>query len=357
MQDGDCLIQSVGGGRLKSHFAPLSFNDVISLQNLTDAWFEFRLGKRSKSDVQNFEYNLEDNLFALHDDLKNKTYRHSDYIPFYITDPKRRHIHKANIRDRVLHHAIFRQLYPIFDKGFIFDSYSCRIGKGTHNAINRLEHFVCTMSCNYKQNLWALKCDVSKFFDSIDPQRLSKLIDLKISDPDVRWLIGQVLHSFRKANGRGIPLGNVTSQLFANIYLNELDQFMKRELKIKYYLRYCDDFIILGENREYSESLTPIIAQFLQDRLGLTLHPRKIIYTKLSQGIDFLGYVILPHHKVLRTKTKNRMLKNIQKNKEDLEQGIIDEKYFERSTASYVGMLEHCDSWKIKKGLGITDDV
>lgn len=324
---------------------------------MTEAWFEFRLGKRSKADVQNFEHNLEDNLFTLYNDLKNKTFRHSDYIPFYITDPKRRHIHKANIRDRVLHHAIFRQLYPIFDKGFIFDSYSCRIGKGTHNAVNRLEYFVRIISCNYRQNLWALKCDVSKFFDSIDPQRLSDLIDLKISDPDVRWLIDKVLHSFRKANGLGIPLGNVTSQLFANIYLNELDQFMKRELKIKYYLRYCDDFIILSERKEYLESLTPIIAKFLEDRLGLILHPRKIIYTKLSQGIDFLGYVILPHHRVLRTKTKNRILRKIQGNKIGLKQGTMEEEYFNRSMASYSGMLKHCDSWKIRRDNDIDNQI
>ena len=309
--------------------------------------------------MQNFEYNLEDNLFALHESLKNKTYRHSNYTPFYIVDPKLRHIHKANILDRLLHHAIFRKLYPIFDNGFIFDSYSCRNGKGTHNAINRLEYFSRTLSKNYRQNIWALKYDVSKFFDSIDSQRLREFIQRKIQDPEVMWLIDQVLSSFQKTNGRGIPLGNVTSQLFANIYLNELDQFMKRKLKIKYYLRYCDDFIILNENKEYLKSLETIIADFLDKRLGLKIHPRKVIYTKLSQGIDFLGYVTFPHYRILRTKTKNRMLKKIRKLKKDFDQDIIDESFFERSISSYLGMLEHCDSRKVKNIVGrmLSDDV
>ncbi len=214
------------------------------------AWQEFRKGKRNKPDVQRFEFNLEDNLFQLHQELKSKTYQHFNYTSFSICDPKPRRIHKAMVRDRVLHHAVFRILYPIFDKGFIFDSYSCRLNKGTHRAVNRLQNFAANQVKTIRRNIFALKCDIRKFFDSIDQDILLDLVKNKIQDIDAIWLIEKIIRSFDKENNKGLPLGNVTSQLFSNIYLNELDQFVKHKLKIKYYLRYCDDFMILAENRK-----------------------------------------------------------------------------------------------------------
>lgn len=294
--------------------------------------------------MQKFEFNLEDNLFKLHEELKDKTYRHSDYIPFYITDPKVRHIHKAMVRDRVLHHAIFRILYPVFDMTFIHDSYSCRNEKGSHKAVRRLEQFALKESGNNQLNIWSLKCDISKFFDSIDQKILVELLKYKIQDRDLIWLIKIVLNSFEKEKEKAIPLGNVTSQLFANVYLNQLDQFIKQDLKVKYYLRYCDDFIILGKDSEYLKTLVAEIRQFLDFRLKLVLHPRKIIFRKYSQGIDFLGYVVHPHHTIIRTKTKRRMFKKLNikiQNKEPLD----------RSMPSYLGMLQHANSEKIKRVL------
>lgn len=208
------------------------------------AWKEFKTGKNSKNDIQEFEFNLEDNIFQLHEDLKNKTYRHSPYASFYVTDPKLRHIHKACVRDRVLHHAVFRVLYPIFDRNFIYDSYSCRLGKGTHRAVNRLEDFARKSSRNNHRTIYTLKCDIRKFFDSIDKTILTRFIADEIKNDDFLWLISKVLDSFSKTLGKGLPLGNVTSQIFANIYLNKLDQYVKHCLKVKYYLRYCDDFVI-----------------------------------------------------------------------------------------------------------------
>ncbi len=220
------------------------------MENLFLAWKEFKKGKTSSQDVQEFGLYLEDNIFQLHEELKSHRYTHGTYTPFFVTDPKLRHIHKASIRDRLLHHAVFRILYPIFDRNFIYDSYSCRVGKGTHRAVNRLERFIAKLSHNNNRLVYALKCDIRKFFDSINQDILTKLIDKKIEDKDTRWLIGQILGSFSKTPGRGLPLGNVTSQLFANIYLNELDQFVKHNLKVKYYLRYCDDFIILQDDKK-----------------------------------------------------------------------------------------------------------
>ncbi|MEK7565314.1 MAG: reverse transcriptase domain-containing protein, partial [Patescibacteria group bacterium] len=190
------------------------------------AWREFKKGKRKRLDVQEFEFNLEDNLFQLHSELKNKKYKHGQYIPFYVTDPKLRHIHKAMVRDRVLHQAVFRVLYPIFDRNFIFYSYSCRINKGTHKAVTRLETFCRKLSQNNTRNIFALKCDIKKFFDSIDQAILINLIQVKVKDNNAMWLIDEIIKSFPQ----GLPLGNVTSQIFANIYLNELDQFVKHSL-------------------------------------------------------------------------------------------------------------------------------
>ncbi len=275
---------------------------------------------------------MEDNLFQLHQELKDKTYRPDSYLAFYVQDPKLRHIHKASVRDRVLHQAVFRVLYPIFDKGFIYDSYSSRLGKGTHIAVERLGIFLRKLSRNYRKPIFALKCDISKFFDSIDQQTLLNLIKNKIFDPSAVWLIEKIVKSFQKNPDKGLPLGNVTSQLFANIYLNELDQFAKHKLKIKHYLRYCDDFIILSGKKDNFAEIIDKISRFLAENLNLTLHPNKIIIRRFSQGIDFLGYVSRPYCVVLRTKTKRRMFRKI--NKTNLQ--------------SYLGLLKHCRGHKLK---------
>ena len=301
----------------------------FSLENLFLAWSEFKRGKRKRLDVQDFEFNLEDNLFQLHSELKNKTYYHGSYTPFYVTDPKLRHIHKATVRDRVLHQAVFRALYPIFDKNFIDDSYSCRIDKGTHAAVNRLEVFSRRLSRNHNCGIFVLKCDIKKFFDSVDQNILTELIRKKITDENTPWLISKVIKSF----AQGLPLGNVTSQLFANIYLNELDQFVKHKLKIKYYIRYCDDFVVLGEGSKCLLGYTDRISYFLRENLRLSLHPDKIIIRKYRQGIDFLGYVVLPGHRVLRTKTKKRLLRRVSN----------------INLPSYLGVLGHCSGYKIKQ--------
>jgi len=298
------------------------------------AWREFRKGKRSKPDVQEFEFNLEDNLFQLHHELKTKTYQHSHYTPFNICDPKPRKIHKAIVKDRVLHHAVFRILYSIFDKTFIYDSYSCRLEKGTHKAVNRLEKFKRKSSRNNSKSIFTLKCDIKKFFDSVDQDIMLKIIQRKIQDKNAIWLVEKIIRSF----SQGLPLGNVTSQIFANIYLSELDKFIKHNLRIKYYIRYCDDFVILGERKENLEKFIKPINNFLEIELNLSLHQDKIIIRKYSQGIDFLGYVVLLNHRVLRTKTKKRILKRIKNNNLSLQ-----------SINSYLGVLKHCRGYKIKK--------
>lgn len=329
---------SVGGGL---------FHRIISLENLLAAWYEFKRGKGKKQDVQEFEFNLEDNLFQLHQDLKNKNYRHGAYSSFFVYDPKLRHIHKAAIRDRLLHHAVFRFLYPIFDKKFIYDSYSCRLRKGTHRGVTRLRQFTRKVSTNYRIPAYALKCDIRKFFHSVNHDILLSLIEKEISDSGVLWLIKEILESYKF----GLPLGNVTSQLFANIYLNELDQFVKHQLKEKYYIRYCDDFIILNKNKGHLEEIIAQVEEFLRLKLRLELHPDKVVLRKLIQGIDFLGYVVMPHYIVVRPKTKKRIFKRIALKRSQLENGKITEASFNYSIQSYMGILKHCRGFRVGRGI------
>lgn len=239
------------GGNVIRKIINHSYISLISLTNLFQAWEEFKSGKRNKKDVQLFERHLEDNLFDLYFALKTKSYKHGNYSEFYVNDPKRRHIHKAEARDRIVHHLLYKYLYAIFDETFIHDSYSCRLNKGIHRAVKRLEKYTRIVSRNYTQDCWALKLDVKQFFSSADHDILTKFITKKVKDENILWLINEILTSFRteKDKGTGIPLGNLTSQIFANIYLNELDQFIKHDLKIKYYVRYADDFIILNTEK------------------------------------------------------------------------------------------------------------
>lgn len=233
---------------------------------------------------------MEDNLFNLHQALKDKTYQHGSYQSFYVHDPKLRHIHKASVQDRIIHHLLYRYLYALFNKTFIFDSYSCRLEKGTHKAVSRLEKFTRIVSKNYTKPCWALKLDIKKFFASVDHQILLNLLQDKIKDKDIIWLLKQVIGSFHSEHGlnKGIPLGNLTSQVFANIYLNELGQFIKHHLKLKYYLRYADGFIMLSCSNDLNQWIKRI-EQFLPGRLKIELHPKKIILRKLNWGIDFFG--------------------------------------------------------------------
>lgn len=255
------------------------------------------------------------------------------------------------MKDRVLHHAIFRVLYPIFDKSFIFDSYSCRNNKGTHRAVKRLQKFTKIVSQNNSQKCFTLKLDVKKFFDSISHNILFNLIKKKINDKNLIHLLEKVIHSFSVTENVGIPLGNITSQLFANIYLNELDKFIKHHLRVKYYIRYCDDFVMLSGDESYLKSLIPEINNFLKIYLNLSLHENKIIIRKYRQGVDFLGYVSFPYHRTLRTKTRNRILKKIKLKTKLLKEDKISEKLFNQTLQSYYGVLKHCNSHKIKVGL------
>lgn len=320
----------------------LKFDDVITIEKLFQAWDEFKKEKRNKKDVQQFERYLEDNLFDLYAELKRKTYKHGAYQEFYVTDPKRRHIHKSKVRDRVLHHLLYKYLYELFDKHFIYDSYSCRKCKGTHKAVKRIEKLARIVSKNYTGECWSLKCDIKKFFASVDHTILKSLIARKVKDEDIIWLINIVINSFSSESEeeKGIPLGNLTSQIFSNIYLNELDQYIKHRLKMKYYLRYADDFLILDTGTRKHKDYLNAICQFLKDNLKLELHPKKTSARKLAWGIDFCGYIVLPYYILPRTKTKRRIIKR-----------ILEKKIKFQAFQSYLGYFSHASTFRLSEDL------
>jgi RNA-directed DNA polymerase len=314
------------------------YDYIISPQNLLASWNVFLKGKKMKKDVQVFRYTLADNIISLYNDLENKTYKHDSYQYFPIQDPKPRDIHKATVRDRLVHHALYRSLYNYFDKKFIYDSCSCRLNKGTHMAMSRFKDFCNKVSKNNTRQCWILKCDIKKFFASIDHQILIEILNKYIDDQDIISLIKVIVKSFYSTKvGKGLPLGNLTSQLLVNIYMNEFDQFVKHKIMSKYYVRYADDFVFLDNDKKRLINIIPKINSFFLEKLKLNIHPNKIYIKTLSSGIDFLGWVHFSYHQTLRTSTKHRMLKKLEK---DFRKEVL---------YSYLGLLGHGDGYKLKQ--------
>jgi hypothetical protein len=385
------------------------FKDIINLENLLAAWQEFLRGKSNRQDVQKLSVNLMDNIFSLHSDLLYHDYKHGGYEAFKINDPKPRDIHEDSVRDRLLHHAVYRILYPFFAKTFIADSYSCQINKGTHRALDRFRQFAYQASKNNTRACYVLKGDIRKFFASIDQDVILNILREYIPDKNIIWLLEEIIFSFSSGKkGIGLPLGNLTSQLFVNIYMNRFDQFVKhglikeadfmlchscaggnpgfsrpswipacagmirvtlthpvrkgvvslprsRDLQPSqggnFYIRYADDFVIFSENKKWLQDIIPVIANFLSVELRLELHPDKLFIKTIASGVDFLGMINFPDHRILRTKTKRRMLKRISAGREKLKNDLISEEYFKSSFNSYLCLLSHGNSCKVRKKL------
>lgn len=316
-----------------------TYEEIISIENLCAAWGEFLNGKRGKPDVQEFGRRLADNIVQLHNDLADGSYAHGGYYEFCIADPKPRTIHKASVRDRLLHHAVYRILYPFFDRTFTTDSYSCRDNKGTHRALSQFKAYANKVSRNHHRTCWILKCDIRKFFANIDHARLIHILRSHIPDGRIMGLLEHIIKSFETSVGVGLPLGNLTSQLFTNVYMNVFDQFVKHKLKSRFYIRYADDFVVLSHNRAALEAQLTLMNNFLQSELGLVIHPDKIYLQTIASGVDFLGWSNFPKHRVLRRATKQRMFRRI------LVQGV------EGRLQSYRGLLRHGNTLKVQREL------
>ena len=289
-----------------------------------------------------FEMHLEDNLFFLEKDFKSNNYEHSGYKYFQVFDNKKRDIHKANIRDRVVHQIIFDYLTKIFEPAFISDSYSSRIEKGQFKAVSCLKYFIKLSSCGRKQ-CYVLKCDIKKYFDNIDQKILLSVIKSKVSHHCIFSIIEKIVYSYHSKCGlqKGIPLGNITSQIFANIYLNILDQYIKKELKCRFFVRYNDDFIIISNSKEKLNEIKDNIVNFVRQKLLLEIPNEKISIRKACWGIDFLGFVVLPNCVLIRDKTKNKMYLNIS----------------QKNITSYLGLLKHCNSYNLKRKILSMDKI
>jgi RNA-directed DNA polymerase len=327
------------------------FEKIVNIENLFRAWRTFRVGKTKKADVMIFERNLEDNLFVLASDLKNGIYTHGKYKHFTVSDPKKRDIHKAEVRDRIVHQIIYNYLVQLFDPDFMEHSYSSRLGKGTHRAVRSLRKFSKEISRNNFGDCYAVKCDVRRYFDNIDHLILFDILRKKVKYVRVRELLLEIINSFQSKPGKGVPLGNVTSQIFANIYLNELDQHILKKLKVGYYIRYNDDFIILGSDRKRICETAKKAVKFAEEKLLLEIPDEKTVFRKLKWGIDFCGYIALPNGILLRHKTKNRLLKNIFSAAEKFRGGEMSGKDFFAKFNSYSGLLKHCDSYNLRNKL------
>ena len=320
-----------------------TYEHIISVENLLLAWQEFLSGKKMRKDVLDFGRNLMSNIIALHEELATQTYTHSKYYAFNVSDPKPRNIHKAAVRDRLLHHALYRELYPFFDRTFISTSYSCRQYKGMHRAIEQFRALSYKVSKNSTRTVWVLKCDIRKFFASVDQAVLLEILEGYIPDSDIISLLSKIIKSFQSTEeGRGLPLGNLTSQLLVNIYMNEFDQFVKHKLKAKYYIRYADDFVFLSDDKVWLESILSQVAAFLGERLKLSLHPDKVFIKTLASGVDFLGWVHFGDHRVVRPMTERRMWTRIAETEGKVE-----------TVQSYLGLLTHGNANKIRNAVSM----
>lgn len=344
---------------------------IFSFRNIYERYLDCRRKKRNTFNALEFETNLEENLIKLERELKEKKYHPSRSLLFATTKPKLREIFAADFRDRVVHHILVDQLEKIWEPIFIHDSYACRDDKGTHAAKERLQSFLRKITRNGHVPALYLQLDIKDFFASIDKEILFELLQQKIKYPDVLWLTRVILfwdctqsfiqkgdrellkhvpaHKslFGKENKSGLPIGNLTSQFFANVYLNALDQFIKHELKAHYYVRYVDDFILLSRDQGELLQWKDQIAAFLQEKLLLQLHPKRQKLQPISNGIDFLGYIIRPGYILVR----NRVVNNLKTKLRNFKGGVEARRDM---IASYRGHFLHANAHLLtQKFLGV----
>lgn len=368
------------------------------LYDLFEAYYDARKNKRNTKSALAFEQDYEHKLFELHEDIKNRNYEIKPSICFINYSPVQREIFAAHFRDRVVHHLVYNYISPMFERVFIHDSYSCRTGKGTSYGIKRIDKFIRSCSSNYKTDCYILRLDIKGYFMAINKQLLfDKTIQIleryrvlcfknekckttKWSDvfcyDTVYYLLKLIIFNnptdnfirkgkietwdglppskslFHSKYGCGLPIGNLTSQLFSNIYLNEFDHWITHNLQCKYYGRYVDDFVIIHENKEYLKFLIPQIRDFFKNKLFLELHPKKIYLQHYSKGVKFLGTVIKPHRIYIANRTKGNFYNAIMQQNKKVEECIpnsTEKAVFLSSINSYLGIMKHYKTFKLRK--------
>ena len=330
---------------------------LYDYENLFLAYKKARKGKTKKLYVIEFESNLQNNLLQLQKELIERTYQPEPIVIVVIRDPKTRKIGKAAFRDRVIHHALVNILHPIFDPMFISDNFASRKEKGHHLALERFDSFLRKISHNGEKLKgiednnyiagYALKADVAKYFESIDHEILLRIIEEKVKDKEVLWLVNQILKYNAAVRGRGMPLGNYTSQFFANVYLNKLDYFVKHTLRAKYYLRYVDDFVILDKNEKKLERYKKYIDQYLYN-LGLKLHPTKSRVIPLHQGVPLLGFRVFYHYRLLKESSIRQIKRNLNIWKRNYVKGVPYENIMPR-LEGWLAHAKHGNTFNLRR--------
>lgn len=335
---------------------------VWAFDNLYAAYRRARKGKRGKPPAATFEWNLEENLFDLQKGLVEKTYVPGSYHSFYIHEPKRRLISAAPFRDRVVHHALCGIMEPILTRSFIHDSYANQVDKGTHRALDRCQAFCRTSP-------YVLQGDVRQFFPSIDHEILHGILGHVIADADVMWLIDRILQSgvgvlteeyeMRWFPGddltacwrpRGLPIGNLTSQFWANVYLNELDKFVKRRLKCRRYIRYVDDFLLFGDDKRTMHTWREAVIAFLR-RLRLTLHEGRAQVFPVTEGVPFLGFRVYPTHRRLKQANGKAFRRRLKGLAHAYTAGKIEWGELNASVLGWVNHVRYGDTWGLRRAI------
>jgi retron-type reverse transcriptase len=311
----------------------MRYSDVHDFANLYDAYLKARKQKRYRGEVLKFSYSLEQNLITLQKELIEKTYAVGAYRPFIVYEPKKRQIVALPFRDRIVQHALNNIIEPVFDRRMITDSYACRIGKGTHAAAKRISYFMGKPS-----NIYYLKMDVKSFFASIDRDILKIIVRNIIEDNDILWLIDVILDSSPVS---GMPIGNLMSQLFANVYLHELDHLCKNVLGVPYYVRYMDDVLILSHSKSYLQAVLANITEFISTHLALELNHKTGI-GKCKDGIEFVGYRIWRNLRLIKKQSLTRMKKKVRAWKS----GKIQDEKFTASLGSWMGHSVDTSSYR-----------
>jgi len=338
------------------------YDKICHPLNLWAAYKQAARGKRYRPAAAVFEYDLERNLIELEEELKSETYQPGPYHNFQIQSPKRRLISAAPFRDRVVHHSLMNIIEPLFERQFIHDSYANRKGKGTHLALDRCTHFL-------RRYRYVMHCDVRQFFPSIDHQILSATLYRTIGDPQAQALVTKILASgagiqsdeyemtffpsdtlFDAARPRGLPIGNLTSQFWANVYLNELDQFVKRRLKIRAYLRYVDDLLLFADDKADLHRWRLEIIVFLQT-LRLTLHENTAQPRPAQTGVPFLGFIVFPDHRRLKPANGYAFQRRYKAMRRSLQSGEITEKEMTARVQAWVNHASHGDTWGLRRCL------
>lgn len=338
------------------------YSELCSYENLYKAYLNARKSKRYRNEVLEYTFNLEENLAILNEELTNHTYKVGGYREFYVHEPKKRLIMALPFNDRVVQWAIYQLLNPVFDKGYMEDSYGCRVNKGTHRAVHRLHYWIKKVN-NSENRYYYLKLDISKYFYRIDHDILKSILRKRIKDKELLNLLFEIIDydgvpfgiklkgnlesDDDRIHGKGMPIGNLTSQMFANLYLNELDQYCKRELGIKYMIRYMDDVVILHHDKKVLNEYKNLIETFLNEKLNLHLNNKTAI-RPISLGVEFVGYRLWPTHIKLRKSTALKIKRRLKYMKKQYESNQIQFEKVNATVQSYMGMLKHCNSYSLQ---------